>query len=97
MEFDLHQKLVSFFSDFFQLNHDTDIESFSRKGTDFWDSFAHLRLIIELEQVFEISISDEEVANLNSFRDVKMFLSNHGLRHKSGEADENRDMRQNVG
>lgn len=75
-EVDLEERLVSIFHDVFQIEPTIDIEHLTQDAVAEWDSFAHLRLILELEQIFEISIADEDAVNMSSFLEIKDFISN---------------------
>ena len=50
-------------------------DSFSKNDTDKWDSFAHLDLIVRLEQEFSISFSPEEIGSIESYGDIKEIIS----------------------
>jgi acyl carrier protein len=71
---DLRKKLTAIFSDIFQVEEGPGIAALSRKDFDQWDSVNHLRLVMELEQVFEITLGDEEVTEINSFGDLEALL-----------------------
>lgn len=55
-------------------NEDID-DSFSKNDTDKWDSFAHLDLIVRLEQEFNISFSPEEIGSIESYNDIKRIIN----------------------
>jgi acyl carrier protein len=40
-----------------------------------WDSLKHMNLIIALEEEFGVSIPDEEVGNINSYKLISMVLN----------------------
>ncbi len=75
----LHQQLVSLFSDVFQAELDPSIEDISRSQLESWDSINHFRLVAELEQIFNITLSDEEVVTLASLRHIETLLIRRGL------------------
>lgn len=39
-----------------------------------WDSLKHMRLVIALEQSFDVTIPDEEVSTMTSYEVVKLVL-----------------------
>lgn len=49
-------------------------DNFSKNDTDKWDSFAHLDLIVKLEQEFKISFSPEEIGSIESYNDIKKII-----------------------
>jgi acyl carrier protein len=44
-----------------------------------WTSLAHLDLILALEEEFSVTIPDEEVGDLTSFRLLKLTLDEQGV------------------
>ena len=42
-----------------------------------WDSFAHVELMISLEQTFDISLEVEDLAKLTSVRAILEYLETH--------------------
>lgn len=43
-----------------------------------WDSIAHMILISEIEQVFDVSLDTDEVIGLSSMAKAKEILEKHG-------------------
>lgn len=76
---DLHQRVMAIFSDIFQIEMGSGTEDLERSKLDAWDSVNHLRLVLELEQAFNLSFSDNEVADLMSLREVEELLIKHGV------------------
>lgn len=52
-----------------QINEDT-----SKDTIQGWDSLNHMNLILALEEEFEITIPDEDVANLTSYALIKLVI-----------------------
>lgn len=44
-----------------------------------WDSFSHLKLVLLIEESFNISLSTEEVVGIKSVQDVVALLRNRNL------------------
>ncbi|EJL38190.1 acyl carrier protein [Caulobacter sp. AP07] len=40
-----------------------------------WDSLRHMNLVLALEQEFDVSIPDEDAANLSSYALIKLVLN----------------------
>jgi acyl carrier protein len=72
---ELHRKVAAIFADIFQIEIDSDRENIQRDEIGGWDSVSHLRLIAEIEEVFETALSDEEVTEISCLRDVEKILS----------------------
>jgi acyl carrier protein len=76
---DLHCKVVSILSEVLQVDIDPTIADISRNEVATWDSINHLRLVLELEEVFQIALSDGEVAELMTLRQVEALLAKRGI------------------
>jgi acyl carrier protein len=50
-------------------------EKMEKKDIQDWDSINHLNLIIELEDVFNITFSVEEIQELDSFEKILQLLT----------------------
>ena len=79
MRSNLHLRLVSIFSDIFQMEIDPNIEDISADEIGEWDSINKLRLILELEQAFGVSLADDEAMDLRSLGQAKQLLAKRGL------------------
>ena len=76
---DLHHKVVCILSEVLQVELDPTIEDVSRSELADWDSFNHLRFVLELEEAFQIALSDDEASDLMTLRDVEALLVRHGM------------------
>lgn len=72
---DLRRRL----SDIFQVGLEPDLEDISADEIATWDSINKLRLILELEEAFDVNLSDEEVVDLASFRQTEDLLRTRGV------------------
>jgi acyl carrier protein len=75
----LQGRLISILSDVLQIELGPEIADMSRKEIDGWDSVNHLRFILELEELFGISISDEETADVSSLSQAEKLLLSRGI------------------
>jgi len=73
-ESDLHRRVVSVMADVLQIDVAPNIENLSRKDTAEWDSINHLRLALELEDSFGISLPEDRWAAVVSLREVKVIV-----------------------
>ncbi|MEJ3652807.1 acyl carrier protein [Actinomycetes bacterium KLBMP 9759] len=67
------------FVDALDIAADTDWESLSYRGIEEWDSVAHMRLVAELEDVFDIMIETEDVIDMNSYVAARKLLGKYGV------------------
>lgn len=49
------------------------------ENVESWDSFNSLMLAAEIEKVFTVNLSIEEIASMKSVGDIKKILHNHGI------------------
>ena len=75
---ELHREVVGMFTEVFQIEIVPEVKDLMRSEIAGWDSVTHLRLITEIEEVFHISLSDEEVTRIASLRDVEVLLAERG-------------------
>ena len=71
---DVRARLVAIFADVFQ----TEVEGgadVQREALDAWDSVNHFRLVMEIEQVFDVTLSDDEVTDLESLAQVEALIA----------------------
>lgn len=52
----------------------------SRVDLEEWDSMTHLALVSELEQVFNIILSDDDVTEIKTIGDVKKTLNKYEIK-----------------
>jgi len=51
----------------------------SRKNMEEWDSMAHLMLVSEIESVFEVMMSDDDITEIETVGDIKKVLRKLGV------------------
>lgn len=54
-------------------------ESFSFKAIPEWDSVAHLSLISELEDIFDVMFESEDILHFGSYENGKKILGHMGI------------------
>ncbi|MFX1516526.1 MAG: acyl carrier protein [Promethearchaeota archaeon] len=52
----------------------------TRDDLEEWDSMTHLALVSELEQVFDIILSDDDVTEIKTIGDIKKILSKFDIK-----------------
>ncbi len=55
-------------------------DNVSRENLEEWDSMTHLALISELEQVYDIILSDDDVTEIKTIGDLKKTLNKHNIK-----------------
>jgi acyl carrier protein len=53
-------------------------------GSSSWDSIAHIALVSELENAFEIEFAPEDITDLTSYAKAKEVLGRHGFGFSNG-------------
>ncbi|MCS7119882.1 MAG: acyl carrier protein [Nitrososphaerota archaeon] len=73
------KKLKEIISKVLLLDETKIYDGISRNDVEAWDSLTHLILISEIETVFQISFSDEDVIEINTIGDLKAKMRKHGI------------------
>jgi acyl carrier protein len=73
------QKLKDAFKQAIGLPDDTDFSTVVYGVTNNWDSVAHMQLIAEIENSFDIMLSTEQVIAMSSFEKAKQLIASHGI------------------
>jgi len=72
---DFEDKLLEILSQVLLLDKDKITDDIRRKDYEPWDSMAHLVVVSEIENEFEIFFEDEEVIELWTVGDIKKVLA----------------------
>ena len=72
-------KLLVLLSDIFQVNKSEINNNSSPQNTKTWDSFNTLKMVLELEKEFKITMPLEDVIEIKSVRDIKNLLISKGI------------------
>ena len=67
----MKDRLLSVLSEGLRTAVDETVDS--ENMTD-WDSLAHMRIIVGLEDEFDIEVDDEQISNLNSYEAIYNYL-----------------------
>jgi acyl carrier protein len=54
------------------------LEDVTQDELEAWDSFNHLRLVSDLEDIFQITIDDADIPEMTSLQQVKALLQRYG-------------------
>lgn len=72
---DTDDKLLEILSKVLLLDKDKITDDLRRKDFEPWDSMAHLVIVSEIENEFEMFFEDEEVVDLWTVGDIKKVLA----------------------
>jgi len=72
---DFDDKLLEILSKVLLLDKDKITDNLRRKDFEPWDSMAHLVIVSEVENEFEIFFEDEEVVEIWTVGDIKKVLA----------------------
>jgi acyl carrier protein len=72
---DTEQRLRELIADVLALDPAEVGEDTSTDTVDGWDSLAHMNLVLALEEAFEITIPDEESADLTSYPLIRLVVA----------------------
>jgi acyl carrier protein len=61
------------------LPEDYDVDKLEYRGIEKWDSLAHLSLVGEIEDAFDVMIDTDEVIDLSSFDKAVEILGKHDV------------------
>lgn len=54
-------------------------DDLSRKDVEEWDSMSHLMLVSEIESVFKVALSDDDIIGIHKVSDIKKILKKNGM------------------
>ena len=72
-------KLKEAFSRSLNIPIDDIVDDLAYGSTPHWDSLAHMSLIAELENSFDIMIAIEDVIDMSSVRKAREIIGRHGI------------------
>jgi len=57
----------------------TSVDALTYQGLPEWDSVAHMSLIMEIENAFDLMLATEDVLDLSSFDKAGEIVARHGI------------------
>lgn len=72
-------KLEQTFRDVLTVEDDAPVQSFRYGSTPGWTSLAHMQLVAELEDVFDVELGPDDIAAMSDFGSVRDVLERHGV------------------
>lgn len=67
------------FVDALGISDDVDWVGLAYRGIEEWDSVAHMRLVAEIEDVFDVMLETEDVIGMSSYQVTKKLLAKYGV------------------
>jgi acyl carrier protein len=61
------------------IDEDNISDDMSRKKVEEWDSMAHLMLVSEIEAAYEVTMSDNDIMEIQTIGDIKKILKKLGI------------------
>ena len=76
---EVHCRLVEIFGDVFDAGFDPSCKEIGPEDVDDWDSLSQLRLINEIEEIFQLQLDDDEAIGATSLSAVEQILAKRGV------------------
>lgn len=73
------KKLQKAFIEGLGIMTDVDFDSLVYRGIEEWDSVAHMQLISEIENIFDIMLETQDVIDMSSYIKAKELISKYGV------------------
>ena len=75
----LDEKLKDILSKVLLIDKQQISDELSRKTVKEWDSMAHLMIVSEIESVFDVTMEDEDIMEIQTVADIKKTLEKLGF------------------
>ncbi|MEJ9151447.1 acyl carrier protein [Bacillus smithii] len=73
------QKLKSIFSEVLGIDKESVTDELTYNSIPEWDSVAHMALVAEIDDQFDIMLDTEDVLDMSSFAKAKEILKKYGI------------------
>lgn len=70
-------RLKKVFTDVLGISPDTDWDALKYRGVEQWDSVAHMQLVGEIEETFDVMLETGDVLAMSSFTEAVKILERH--------------------
>jgi acyl carrier protein len=77
---DNKEKLVDAFAQALNIDKSKINDDLKYQGIEQWDSIAHMVLIGQIEEAFDISLETDDVLDLSSFGKAREIVSKYGVK-----------------
>lgn len=59
------------------VSEEDTLKNLTMDDVSYWDSLTHMNLIVSIEEVLEIEISGDDIAEMTTFDDIKKIVSKY--------------------
>ncbi|MCO4293663.1 acyl carrier protein [Solitalea sp. MAHUQ-68] len=73
------EKLINVFSNALGINKEKVNEQLSYQSVKQWDSMAHMVLVAEIEDSFNINIQDKDITQMDTFGNTRNLLEKYNV------------------
>ena len=73
------EKLINCFTEALKINEDLVNDNLKYQSIPQWDSIAHMALVAQVENQFEIMLDTEEILDMSSVYEIKKILIKHDI------------------
>lgn len=73
------QKLKNAFVEGLGIDNASEFESLEYRGIEEWDSVAHMQLVSEIENEFDIMLETQDVIDMSSYPKAREIVSKYGV------------------
>ncbi|MEB1806652.1 MAG: acyl carrier protein [Bacillaceae bacterium] len=73
------QKLRTIFAESLGIDVSLVVDDLKYNSIEEWDSIAHMALVAEIDDQFDIMLDTEDVIDMSSFAEAKRILSKYGV------------------
>ena len=75
-----NNKLINCFIESLKIKEDVIDDDLKYQSIPQWDSIAHMALVAQIENQFEIMLDTEEILDMSSVREIKNILAKHNIK-----------------
>lgn len=76
----MENRIKKIMSAVFEISIDKINRESSPDSIESWDSLRHMKLVLSLEDEFEVEFTENEVVEMLSFQLIEMVLKDHGIK-----------------
>jgi len=75
-----YEKLINCFTESLKISEDLVNDNLKYQSIPQWDSIAHMALVSQVENQFDIMLDTEEILDMSSVGEIKKILSKHDIK-----------------
>lgn len=64
----IKDKMISIFSEVFGINEEEVVDDLAYASIQAWDSVAHMAMVAEVEEVFDIMMDTDDIIDMSTFK-----------------------------